>query len=318
MVKRISLLLGLLCLALWGLQQFDFYSAPAAEAASSALRVTKPSRPPTSPSTEMTSPLPAPKAASKLSSQIDLNPQRTLCELKNQVDIPLTGELRIQTLPLDDGGRVAYVYSSACPRDLYSLVRFSFEGKASVVSDCRKNSITELALQGPMQSTVIDRPPAPGELNLALSGPGLFLAWCNEGFRAVRNGKFLVKEDGMLTTEDGCLVWSRPTEQGATGEPLFLQAGDKEIFFDGCTQGRRCLAILDPNKVTDQGPELIGSQEFALKHFSLDSLFQQLNNNQFTYVFENALEDLNNPDLGLTGAEKIDLWESIPANFNCD
>jgi hypothetical protein len=316
-VKRISLTLIALCLAWWGLQQFDFYSAPAAMALVTSRDAEKGPQNKILSREEAPQRQPSSERNQTLEKQINLDPQKAFCDLKKKSEVPLNGELRIRTLPTDDGGRMIYIYSSECPRDHYSLVKILPSGEAKTISDCRKNSTTELALQGSMQSPVLDLPPEEGELNLALSGPGLFLAWCDEGFRAVRQGKFQISEDGMVTTEEGCFVWSRPNELGSTGEPLFLDPEDKEIFFDGCTKGNRCLAILDPTKIGPQGPELIGSQEFALNQFSLKNLFQQLNTTEFTYVFENALEDLNNPDLSITGAEKIDLWEAIPSALDC-
>jgi len=222
-----------------------------------------------------------------------LSSEEIFCKIMTLgLNIPLEGEIKLRTYSYgqdedNEQGHSALIQSSSCLPGFYSKVRFNNSGRIKEFIDCRNTSLEKLALNSGFQGEIIDLTSKENRINLALSGPGMFIENCGNEIHYTRDGRFLITTDGTLTSEGGCLILDE------VGSPMILDK-PSDLKEDGCSSSGQCLAVADPKKeeikVLDRKKLLAISA--PLKTIIKDKIF-----------FMNAYEDQSDPEGGWLGPD---------------
>ena len=236
---------------------------------------------------------------------------------KKTPEITLTGDVKIEFNsygPYPDGlGQYAWIYSSDCPEDKHSLVKINKEGHVEVAIDCKDATLEQLSSEEGIQWTISETVAEPGQYNFAINGPGQFLVYCPiEGFHLTRRGQFTLHE-GLLGDVHGCFLWQNGDEINPKGGPVTLIDPDDQLNDDGCFKNsKQCVAMMD-----FKDPAV---QDFKYKDSTLFSVnFEgDLKKTTRSQILTNSLEDLDNPERGLTGISKWAFIPSLEFSINCN
>ena len=225
--------------------------------------------------------------------------ERDLCRIQKFSQVPLGGDLRLQSVERSEGGRNYWIKSSNCPDELYSIVSMDSQGRIEKEIDCQTASLTEVTLNSGLQFAIEVARPDLKVRSMALSGPGRFLVNCwDGGLSLTRDGRFN-QESAALINGEGCTAWTK--RDG--GRPVRL-ASDEVLDQNGCSEkSRECLEIF----------EIDASDKDAFNFKSKNSV-SILNNRGLmparqTVVVHDSFEDLDSIDRSLTGVEN---WEHLP------
>ena len=230
----------------------------------------------------------------------ELSPEDIYCLLTQiNTGIPFSGELKVmgfsyQTDEQNEAGWTAMISSSECPEGLFSKVRVSSEGQIKELIDCRTTTREELMVHSGVQGNVVEVPPTSrGEVNLAISGYGFFAVKCGDEIHYVRDGHFIMNDEGQIETRNNCQLISN------TGALVSLrqypQVDDKGCFGDGS-----CLALVEP------GTNDISTLD-RYTALATDSPLRILGKD--IHLFSNSLEDITAADAGPLGPD----WSRLPS-----
>jgi hypothetical protein len=172
------------------------------------------------------------------------------------------------------------------------LAELDASGHIADIKDCR-DAKPEDAFSAGIQGNIVST--FGGEedfnLNLAISGDGLFVAQCEDETIYVRRGQFNISENGVVTNHTGCVVLNKDGD-ALKAEPHM------EWDEQGCNLNGDCVAIVMPK----QDAFAIQNREtfLALKDFREDLMDKP-------YLFSHSLEDLDNPENGILGPDFLRL-----------
>jgi len=139
--------------------------------------------------------------------------ERVFCMLKSATTkITLGGDVKIVSrgpYPPDDK-ILAWVYSSQCPDNFYSVVKINKAGEVETEIDCHETTLEELSKESSLQWNVDEHAAELDSFNFAISGHGQFLVYCPEEkkFFLTRRGHFEFNE-GLLQDVHGYHTWLR-------------------------------------------------------------------------------------------------------------
>ncbi len=242
-------------------------------------------------------PTPA-RSTEKVPSVPNVEPENKLCKISKRTDIPLGGDLRVQSYERTEGGTMYWIKSSDCPAELYSIVWIDREGRIDKEISCLRTTLTELTLNSGLQANIEIVPVEKNSRPLAISGNGRFLVNCPDtGLTLTRDGRFHLKSDALENTE-GCIAWT--LKDG--GRKVVL--ADEDTLDDrGCSETtRECLDLYEPDERDAEAFNFKTSK-------SLMVLNQRgLKKSHSGILFQSALEDLDTADRSLTGVEN---WETM-------
>ncbi len=222
-----------------------------------------------------------------------------LCQLAKRTDIPIEGDLRVQTFDRTEGGATYWLKSSDCPDELYSIVWIDRDGRIDKEINCKRTTLTELTLNSGIQWNIEMVPKEKNSRPMAISGSGRFLVNCPDtGLTLTRDGRFRLKS-GTLENSEGCIAWTR--EGG--GRKVVFADGDS-LDDRGCSETtRECFDLYEPD---ERDPEAFNFKTSK----SLMVLNERgLKRSHSGILFESALEDLDTADRSLTG---VGNWETTP------
>jgi hypothetical protein len=187
-----------------------------------------------------------------------------------------------------DSSLKVWMHSQECPAGTFSQVELDRDGQILSSNDCRDKK-REDAFLGGLQGNIVST--FGGEedfnLNLAISGDGLFVAQCENETLYVRRGDFSLNADGTVTTRLGCVVLNKEAT------PLRAEP-HMEWDEQGCNLNGDCVAIVLPK----QGMfEVQNRDTFLALGDPMESLMDK------PYVMAHSLEDTENPENGILGPD---------------
>ncbi len=246
------------------------------------------------------------------------------CELdKLNLNIPLNGVIKIfggiaPEFLNDDGENLyAWVYSSTCPPDTYSIVNArKNKGDSSweivSVMDCRDVTLGDLSVHSGMQFEIdsIDNKKE-NEFYFAINGPGYFQLLCkNNQYYITRLGTFYRQPSGSLMDSNGCRLVNDHKK------PITVAKDDKlsQKRFNCFKLSNQCIRIIDPVSPA------VREYEYVDPFYLWVDIDENADSDVMAYgqVLENAIEVLDTPDRGPTG---ILSWKSVaalPDVINCN
>ncbi|OFZ12151.1 MAG: hypothetical protein A2Z20_01495 [Bdellovibrionales bacterium RBG_16_40_8] len=230
--------------------------------------------------------------------------------------IPLGGEVKIvhgEYNEYPNGlGVYAWIYSSQCPTETYSIVRIDSKNKVETAIDCKNTSFEELVAESGLQWNVDEVMGLAGQYNFAISGPGQFLVYCpNLGFHLSREGQFHFS-NGLLEDSHGCFLWQNGDNINPQGGPITLENDSDELNNEGCFKNSgQCVAILDFKDQLVKQFQYVGPDLFSVE---IDGDLKQTTRSR---IFSNALERLDDPERGSTGIQKWESIENMKFPINC-
>jgi preprotein translocase subunit YajC len=204
------------------------------------------------------------------------------CRLLNaNAGIPLTGKIKIlSNIYQSDGegkpGFWAWVQSSDCPPQTFSIVDLDLAGHVKKVVDCRHTSREEIITGAGIQAQIIEVPQGPTEFKVAIRWAGFFVLDCESGLFLSRSGNFKVVE-GQIRANN-CFVLDQ--------NGVHFDAKGEDIDERGCTPHGTCLDRLTLRAKGDP--------------FRYPVIDRQ--------VVPRALENFNDPRVGPLGPD----WDQYP------
>ena len=238
--------------------------------------------------------------------------------ISKKSSITMSGDIKIQSghyglLP-DGLGTYAFVRSSQCPDNKYSIVRIDKNGVIESELDCQFASIEDIITRsGVTQWNIDKKEPKVGEYNFALLGPGQFLVLCpHSGFQLTRRGHFILQA-GLLRDDQGCFLYHNGDKLNPQGGPITLNNSQDELQKNGCFENsKQCIAQIDL-----QDP-IIQNITYKNAKNLLVNFEGNLKNTTRSSVLSNALEQLDTNLRGPTGIGNWDYIESLDFPINCD
>ncbi|WP_413576191.1 hypothetical protein ACLVWU_17550 [Bdellovibrio sp. HCB290] len=245
-------------------------------------------------------------------SSLDPENKDLLCKLKlARTNVPMQGNVQVFVNSMtpffgNDVDNVAWIKSDSCPKGTYSIIHFSNDGRVSQEVDCRSSSLTEIATMSGEQGNIDDTSPKAGETSLAVVGNGYFVLRCpSRGLILTRDGKFQQGPDGNLVNRDGCTLLS---QNGSSFQNI-------DINHSGCNSNGDCVGTIDPAFDDVYGLEYLNNYSFYAEDVGqlTESVTKKGDKNLRPSFFVNALEDVHNPERGLTSVS----WSKHPhVNLN--
>lgn len=258
--------------------------------------------------------------------------ERILCILKSlNLNIPLVRDIRIQgrLKEFDSKGPnyrisnfVAWVYSSDCPIDTYSVVQGSKvetglespkeKWQTDKVIDCRDTNLGELVMNSGQQGDIKEsQNNYEDEYNFAIKGDGSFLLRCEDGGTYMtRKGDFVTSDLGFLMTKSGCYVLN-PYQR-----PIFIGAAKRAEFSTktNCfTSTWQCLAVVKNTESAIKGYEYADKLHLRVE---LDP-YSYIGISSDSEILEDSLEDLDPHDRAATGIFSWDNIKEVQMPANC-
>ncbi len=250
------------------------------------------------------------KSIRKNDSQVSLlEPEKKdlICKLKSaRTNVPIQGDVQIFVARMspffgNDADNVAWIKSDSCPSGTYSIIHFSDDGRVSQEIDCRSTSLTEIATMSGEQGNIGDAPPKNGETSLAVSGNGYFVLSCpSRGLILTRDGKFRQGPEGDMVNKDGCALLNQDG----------LSFHNVDLNDSGCNTNGDCVATIDPSFDEVYGLQYLNNYSFLAEDVGqlTESVTKKGNKFLRPKFFVNALEDVHNPERGLTSVS----WSNHP------
>lgn len=192
-----------------------------------------------------------------------------------------------------DNDLTVYIQTPDCPMDSFSKFDLDRNNRILSALDCHEATKEDLALNSALQSEIIYLGPRKEKLDVAISGPGMFLLKCGDEIRYSRSGNWDLSPEGALVTKDGaCQVLDR---QGR----IFEMQGESHLSDQGCNSQGECLAVAQP----EAGKfEVLDRKTFLALEDPIPSLLPQVR------LMMNSLENLQDPQSGILGPD----FESLP------
>lgn len=134
--------------------------------------------------------------------------ERLYCKIK-QMDpnITLDGDVKIFAggYNPEDPGEYAWIHSSECPKDKYSIVKINSSDALEMNLDCHDATMEDLVAESGLQWSITYNGPKKNEYKFALNGKGQFLVYCplEKSFFLTRDVHFLPDDSGFLRNSAG-------------------------------------------------------------------------------------------------------------------
>ena len=240
------------------------------------------------------------------------------CKLEEaKAAITMSGDIKIQfgqygNYPIEYG-QYAFVYSSTCPKDRYSVVRFDKYGNIKTELDCQTASMEDLAkVSSVTQWSLKETQSKSNEYNFALLNIGQLLVLCpDQGFQLTRVGHFVLN-NGMLMNSDGCYLWHNGDELNPNGAPIVLKIKNDKLKEDGCFKfSKQCIATMDTEDKVVTSLKYIDSLRSGVD-FNGD-----LKKTKRPIFYANAVEMLNSKERGPTGIVNWQYVSSLKFPIDC-
>lgn len=248
----------------------------------------------------------------------ELSPREVYCLVSKKTSITLSGDIKIQSGHYGNYpngfGTYAFVRSSQCPDNKYSIVKIDKNGDVEKELDCQFASIEEIVVQsGVTQWNLEKKEPKIGEYNFALLGPGQFLVLCpTSGFQLTRRGHF-VSHEGLLRDDQGCFLWHNGDRLKPNGGPITLGATQDKLNKNGCFEkSKQCIAQID---LSDPIIKNITYKDAKNLLVDFDGDLKKTTRSE---VLSNALEQLDTVFRGPTGIGNWDYVESLEFPISCE
>lgn len=111
----------------------------------------------------------------------------------------------------------------------------------------------------------------------------------------------------MLADENGCFAFN------TNKQPVVLPSTNQALDDEGCFKdSEQCLAMLNPSDSMIKNAEYISSTLLAIELGEDD-----FKKNPRSYVYDNSLEDVKNPERGATGIGDWEYAESFRKPETC-
>ncbi|MDO9183783.1 MAG: hypothetical protein Q7U04_15315 [Bacteriovorax sp.] len=242
-------------------------------------------------------PLQSSSLTRKTFSIIELNSQTLKSEVKNRETATdenskicylikkkrslFKGRFKLWKHETPDGEIIFMIKSQDCPQELFTYIVLDFKGDMKELIDCHNTSTEELVFRTGFQGDIKETKLVQNQLNLAISGDGLFLEKCQDKFYLIRRGNFFISSDKILMTSKGCTIVDQ------NGKNFIIS---NKLDNKGCSSSQ-CLALIQPQPgefkfLNRNRLRFLGNIEDSL----VDS----------PYIFTNYLEEIDK-DAGIIG-----------------